>query len=80
MPFSCTFEEVEVYFLLFGVNDLVQVGEARPPLERDISVEKFLVLLNVASSKNLKSVFVEVTNHARVGVALGGRVVKGRSA
>jgi hypothetical protein len=62
------------------VNDLVQVCEARPPLERDVSVKKLFVLLNVANSEYLKSIFVVVTNHVRVGVFFGGRVVKGRSA
>lgn len=69
--------EVEFYFLLFRVNDLVQVCEARPPLERDIGVEKFLVLLNVASSKYLKTIFIVVSNHVRVRVAFRSRVVEG---
>jgi hypothetical protein len=31
-----------------AVNNLVQIGEARPPLERDVSMSELLVLFDVA--------------------------------
>ena len=62
------------------MDDLIELREASAPLEADVSVEKLLVLLDVAVGEDLETILVEVTDHAGVGGTLLAGVVEGGAA
>ena len=62
----------------FTIHDLVQVAEALPPLQTDVSVHQLLVSLDVLRSMDLKAILIEKSGHLSIGVGrLVGVIVRG---
>ena len=66
-------------FIVF-VHNIVQLLEASTPLQRNVSVKKLFIDLNITSGINLKPVFIKESDHFGVsGSLFAGVVVRGAS-
>ena len=65
---------------VIGMNNLVQILEARAPLQGNVSVKQLLPGLDVAGGIYLEPILVEEALHVSVGGALLAGVIKGRAA
>ena len=71
---------VRLVLAVVGMHNLIQLLEARAPLQRNVSVQHLLPGLDVAGGVYLEPVLVKETLHVSVGSALLAGIVEGRAA
>jgi len=71
---------VRLVLAVVGMYNLIQLLEARAPLQRNVSVQHLLPGLDVAGGVYLEPVLVKETLHVSVGSALLAGIVERRTA
>ena len=66
-----------VLAIVVSVHDFIQFLEASTPLQRNVSVKKLIISLNITGGINLKPVLVKESDHFGVGSSLFAGVVVG---